>query len=312
MRRVKNRLLKLFCFSQLEASRVIQHLWIYGCSATLFFSIAVPAGATTLELSWVPNRETDIAGYRLHYGTVSGSYTQQMDVGRSTTSATVGNLTGGERYYFALTAYNKVGLESRPSHEISYPSPDPVRNLSARGAVHLDGVLITGFVITGNGQKRLVVRALGPSLPVAFPLSDPVLELHDISGRTIAANDDWRMGGEEDAILASGLAPESDKDAAVIVTLNAGPYTLVTRDAQGGSGIGLVEIFDLDELRDTLRLSNSSARGSILTGNNILIGGVIIEAADNRTRILARGLGPSLAAAGVPYALTDPTMHALQ
>ena len=266
------------------------------------------AEARTLELVWKPNQEPDLDGYRVRYGTVSGNYTERINVGKLKTSATVENLSDTETYYFVVTAYNTHGLESRPSHELSYPSADEFRNLSMRGALQLDGVLISGFVISGNGRKKVMVRALGPSADVPHALSDPVLELHDISGGTIAANDDWRMGNEE-AILASGAAPLDDKDAAVIVTLNAGAYTVVTRDASGYGGIGLVEIYDLDDARDTLRLTNSSARGSILTGNNILIGGVIIGRGDTRIRILARAVGPSLTSQGVAYALVDPTLQ---
>jgi hypothetical protein len=291
-----------------EDLRLIRLAWIYGYSVVLFLLLAAPGGARTLELTWNSNRESDIAGYRLRYGTGSGNYTQQINVGSTTTSATIENLLDGQRYYFALTAYNNLGLESRFSHEISYPSPDQFRNLSARGAIHLDGVLISGFIITGSGQKRIMVRALGPSLSVTTGLNDPVLELHDSSGGIISANDDWRMG-DENAILASGLAPTSDKEAALIATVNPGPYTVIARDSHGASGIGLVEIYDLDEPRNTMRLVNCSTRGSVLIDDRILIGGVIIEAADNRTRILTRAIGPSLAAAGVPYALTDPMMQ---
>ena len=267
------------------------------------------AEARALELVWNPNQEPDLAGYRLQFGTASGKYTEKISVGKSRTSTTVDNLSEGKTYFFAITAYNTKGLESRASNEVSYPSPDHFQNLSTRGPLHLDGVLISGFLITGDGQKKLLIRALGPSLPVPGALGDPVLEVHDISGGTIAVNDNWRMGGEEDVILASGAAPLNDKDAAVIVTLNAGAYTVVVRDGEGGTGVGLVEIYDLDDSRDTLRLSNSSARGSILTGDNILIGGVIIGSGENRTRILSRALGPSLAEFGVPYALADPTLQ---
>ena len=308
MQRENNSLFNLLSLPRFEESRLIRFASIYGYSVVLFLLLVAPTGARTLELTWNSNRESDIAGYRLRYGTGSGNYSQQINVGSTTTSATVENLIEGQRYYFTLTAYNNLGLESRFSHEISYPSPDQFRNVSARGAIHLDGVLISGFIITGGGQKKIMVRVLGSSLPVTTGLSDPVLELHDSSGGIIGANDDWRMG-DENAIRASGLAPTNDTEAAVIATVNPGRYTVIARDSHGGSGIGLVEIYDLDEPRNTMRLVNSSTRGSVLVDDRILIGGVIIEAADNRTRILTRAIGPSLTAAGVPYALTDPTMH---
>ena len=274
----------------------------------LAFCIAGTAPARTLDLSWNPNSEADLAGYRLYYGTASGTYTKQINVGKEKTSAAVENLLDETRYFFAVTAYNDRGLESRPSNEISYPAPDQLRSLAARGPLQLDGVLINGFVIAGAGQKKLLIRALSLSMLIQQGWDDPFLEVHDINGRTIATNDNWRMGDEQ-AILDSGLAPTNDKDAAVIVTLNAGAYTVVTRDGSGDRGLGLVEIYDLGEARDTLRLTISSARGSILTGEGVLIGGIILEAGDRRTKIIARGLGPSLAAAGVPYTLSDPTLQ---
>jgi hypothetical protein len=283
------------------------------CMWSVILSLLTPMIANALplevELEWKPNEEPDLAGYRLHFGTESGKYTDEINVGKNKTSATVGDLDQGKTYFFALSAYNNLGLESRSSHEIEYPSPDHVRNLSTRGPVHLDGVLISGFVITGNGQKKVLIRALGPSVPVPGFLADPVLEVHDISGRTIATNDNWRNGGDEDAILATGLAPLSYKDAAVILTLDAGPYTIVLRDGEGGTGVGLAEIYDLDDSRDTLRLSNSSARGSVLSGDNILIGGFVIEAGEHRTKILSRALGPSLVKFDVPYVLGDPILQ---
>ncbi len=282
--------------------------WFCTLSALLSFLVASPARARTFDLTWQANNETNIAGYRVHYGTASGNYPQHIDVAKNTTSAEVGNLSDDGTYFFAVTAYNNFGLESRASQEIFFPSPDQLRNVSCRGPLQLDGVLISGFIVGGHGQKRLVIRALGPSLPTSQFLSDPLIELHDRSGRTIAVNGDWRSGNAA-AILASGLAPTNDKEAAIIVTVNPGAYTAIARGEDGATGIGLIEVYDLDESRNTLRLLNSSARGSILTGDNILIEGVIVEASDLRTRVLVRGMGPSLTALNVPYALSDPTLQ---
>jgi hypothetical protein len=91
--------------------------------------------------------------------------------------------------------------------------------------------------------------------------------------------------------------------------IHPGAYTVAMRDGSGDRGVGLVEIYDLGEARETLRLTISSARGSIMTGEGVLTAGIILEAADRRTKIVARGLGPSLAASGVPYTLTDPTLQ---
>ena len=73
-------------------------------------------------LAWAPNTESDLAGYRIGYGTSSANYTQQVDVGNNTTG-TLSDLTPGITYFIALTAYNTTGLESRPSNEVSYFVP---------------------------------------------------------------------------------------------------------------------------------------------------------------------------------------------
>src|ERR1700724_2012467 len=94
------------------------------------------------------------------------------------------------------------GFISTPAFAIS-----SAVNLSTRMVVQTgDNVLIGGFIVYGTGQKKIALRAMGPSLPVAGKLSDPILELHDASGRTIVSNDNWRTT-QQDAIIAAGLAP---------------------------------------------------------------------------------------------------------
>jgi hypothetical protein len=276
-----------------------------GCSILAVYSAPEKAGGITL--TWDPNSEADIAGYRLHYGTVSGVYTSQLDLGNKTT-ATIPVLIVGKTYFFALTAYDTAGEESQLSNEISYPSPDSLRNISTRAWIDLDDrVLIGGFFITGSGQKKVIVRALGPSIPVPSALSDPVLELHDASGALLATNDNWRTS-QQDAIIAAGVAPTNDKESALVATLPVGSYTVVVRGAKNATGIGLVEVYDLDEVRGTVRLGNISARGYVLTGNNVLIGGFIVGGGDWRTTLVARAIGPSLTNFGIPNALADPTL----
>jgi hypothetical protein len=281
--------------------------FLIGFGLLLICLVSETRAAGRITLAWDPNLEPDVAGYRLHYGTASGRYTRQIDVG-NTTSATVRNLTDGATYFFALTAYNTAGHESAPSQEISYPSPDGLRNISARGLIQIgDRVLIDGFFITGNGQKKVMVRALGPSIPVPSAVSDPVLELHSASGELLATNDNWRTS-QQAAIIATGLAPTNDRDSALIATLATGSYTVVVRGANYATGIGLVEVYDLDNVRDTVRLGNISARGYVFTGNNVLIGGFIVGGGDWSTTVVARAIGPSLTNFGIPGALPDPTI----
>ena len=121
-------------------------------------------------------------------------------------------------------------------------------NLSTRMVVQTgDNVLIGGFIIYGSGQKRIAVRAIGPSLRIAGTLGDPLLELHDAAGNIVATNDNWRSAQEAE-IIASGLAPANDLEAALIATLNTGPYTVVVkgvnilkRHSKAGRSVGGVK-----------------------------------------------------------------------
>jgi hypothetical protein len=124
-------------------------------------------------------------------------------------------------------------------------------NLSTRGRVGaLDEAMIGGFIVN-EGTKRLIVRALGPSLAtgdsaLADTLSDPVLELHDAFGNLIAINDDWASSPQAAEILSSKLAPANRWESAIVADLAAGNYTAVVRGFGGTFGTALVEVFDLD------------------------------------------------------------------
>src|SRR5438045_1014642 len=183
-------------------------------------------------------------------------------------------------------------------------------NLSTRMVVQTgDNVLIGGFIVYGSGQKRIAVRAIGPSLSIAGTLSDPLLELHDAAGNIMASNDNWRSTQEAE-IIASGLAPANDLESALIATLNPGPYTVVVKGVDNGTGVGVMEVYDLDPDGSPARMANISTRGNVLTGDNCMIGGFIVRG-DVGKRMLVRARGPSLFLGGVaiPGRLMDPSME---
>jgi hypothetical protein len=189
-------------------------------------------------------------------------------------------------------------------------APGRAVNLSTRMKVEAgDNVLIGGFIIVGAGEKRVALRGLGPSLPVSGALADPTLELYDSTGSLVASNDNWRSS-QQDELTASGLAPSAENDAALIATLSAGNYTAVVRGANGATGVALVEVYDLDATSSTARMANLSTRGNVLTGDDVMIGGLII-AGDEPKRMIARVGGPSLNVAGAPIAgrLEDPSLE---
>jgi len=183
-------------------------------------------------------------------------------------------------------------------------------NLSTRMVVQSgDNVLIGGFIVYGSGQKKIAVRAMGPSLPVAGTLSDPLVELHDSTGGIVASNDNWRTT-QQDLIIAAGLAPANNLESALIATINPGAYTVVVKGANNATGVGLMEIYDLDPDGSPARMANISTRGNVLTGDNVMIGGFIVRG-DVGKRMLVRARGPSLFLNGLPIAgrLMDPTME---
>src|SRR3954471_11756222 len=86
-------------------------------------------------------------------------------------------------------------------------------NLSTRMVVQTgENVLIGGFIVYGSGQKKIAVRALGPSLPLTGTLSDPLVELHDATGAIVASNDNWRTT-QETELTNTGLAPSKDLES---------------------------------------------------------------------------------------------------
>lgn len=181
-------------------------------------------------------------------------------------------------------------------------------NISGRQRVDTgDNVAIGGFIITGERSKRVLLRGIGPSMKsVSGRLADPYLELHDGSGKLIQANDNWRSDQEQE-IQQTGIPPSDDRESAVVITLPPANYTAVLRGTNNTSGVGLVEVYDVDGSTAT-ELGNLSVRANVLTDDNVLIGGIIIRG-DTPQRVLFRGIGPDLADNGVANPLPDPTME---
>jgi hypothetical protein len=200
------------------------------------------------------------------------------------------------------------------------PTPTPpsqLLNLSTRKQVGVDdNVLIGGFIVVGTESKKVLLRGLGPSLPVSGALADPTLELHD--GPTtalIASNDNWR-DNQQDQIMATGIPPSDELESAIVATLPAKPasaggagYTGVLAGKNRTTGIGLLEIYDLASTANS-KLANISTRGAVGVGDDVLIGGFIPGPGNHAPlKVLVRALGPSLTAQGVQGALQDPVLE---
>jgi N-acetylneuraminic acid mutarotase len=190
-----------------------------------------------------------------------------------------------------------------------YGKPVPtLLNISTRMHVQTgDKVLIAGFIITGTEPKTVIVRGIGPSLPMAGALADPVIEVHGPSGELLGINDNWKDAATRQEISDSGLAPTNDFESALWGVINPGPYTLILTGKDGGMGVGSVEVYDLDQAADS-RLANISTRGFVDTGDNVMIGGLIVGGGSptGTANVVVRALGPTIPVAD---ALANPTVE---
>jgi predicted outer membrane repeat protein len=206
-----------------------------------------------------------------------------------------------------IGAFEFGGVAPTPSPTPSPTPPTRLANISTRLRVETgDNVLIGGFIVTGSMQKRIIVRALAPSLQSIAPeerLPDPVLELYR-GNELIATNDNWQEAPNRQEIVDSTIPPPNDLESAILQNVDLGAYTAIVRGAADGQGIGIVEVYDLGSNQDS-KLANISTRGRVLTGNNVMIGGLIITGSSPQ-RVILRAIGPSLP---VQDRLDDPLLQ---
>ena len=171
--------------------------------------------------------------------------------------------------------------------------------------------MIGGFIITGNESKRVIIRGMGPSMTsVGVPdvISDPILRLFGPTGSPIAVNDNWQ-DTQRAEIEATGIPPQDLREAAIVATLSPAAYTATLADANGGNGVGLVEIYDLNSLANA-KLANISTRGFVQTADNVMIGGFALGGGStNSAKVVVRAIGPSLAQVGINNPLSNPTLQ---
>ena len=160
----------------------------------------------------------------------------------------IANATGGDGT--DIGAFEVQTAAPTPS-----PTPTTLGNISTRLRVETgDNVSIGGFIITGAQPKKVLLRAIGPSLPLAGPLTDPTLELHGGSGALIASNDNWMDAPNKQEIIASTIPPANDLESAILMSLDPGAYTAIVSGVNNTTGIGLVEVYDLDLTVDSTDL----------------------------------------------------------
>jgi hypothetical protein len=183
-----------------------------------------------------------------------------------------------------------------------------------------DNVGIGGFIITGTAPKHVLLRAIGPSLAalgISNALGDPELELHGPAAFVTIRNNNWK-DTQEVEVQATGLAPGNDLESAIVATLAPGAYTGIVSGnltqppslppTPNPDGVALIEVYDLNPSASS-KLANISTRAFVSTGGNIVVAGFILGGNSGVDRIVARGIGPSLAAFGVPNTLADPMLE---
>ncbi len=174
-----------------------------------------------------------------------------------------------------------------------------------------DSVLIGGMIATGSVDKKVIIRALGPTLSdfgLAGAIADPTLELFR-GNVLVASNDDWKNSSQQAEIQSSGLAPGKDPEPAIIALLQANQnYTAIVRGKDGQPGIALVDAYDMDTGADA-RLANISTRGFVDVDDNVLIAGLTVgPSGAGSLNVLVRALGPTLGDFGVQGFLANPTV----
>jgi hypothetical protein len=194
-----------------------------------------------------------------------------------------------------------------------------ITNISTRAFVQTgDDVMIGGFIVQGTGPKRVIIRAIGPELTqsgITNPLANPTLELHNGTGALIAANNNWQttiLGGvitsnQVSDIQNSGHAPTAASESAIIANLPPGNYTAIVRGGNNTTGVALVEVYDLSPGVGSI-LGNLSTRSFVQTGDNVMIGGFIVQEGGPK-RVIIRAIGPELTQSGITNPLANPTLE---
>lgn len=245
----------------------------------------------------------DVPGARYYaLSSSSGGYSIPVQAdGVYTVNFTGRTVPGAQR---SATIANSLNV--KVDYMTSNPRPAVrLANISTRVRVETgDDILIGGFIVTGTQAKKLMLRAIGPSLPFATRLPNPTLQLIRANGVILESNDDWRQSPNAEAISASGIPPGNALESAIVRTVQPGVYTATVSGIDNTAGVGLVEVYDLDGSTDS-KLANISTRGRVQSGEDVMIAGAIVLGSTPQ-KVIVRAIGPSLS---VPGKLGDPTLE---
>jgi hypothetical protein len=266
---------------------------------------------TDYVLHFYSNNEVDPSGFgegKFYLGALNKHSDAQ---GHLNFSFSLNAATGGK--FITATATDPNGNTSEFSRaSVAVPETSTFSNISTRAAVQTgNNVVIAGFIITGSGNKLVLLRALGPTLGrppfnVAGALANPAIQLYSQSS-LIASNDNWGSAANAGSI-PQNLRPPDSLESAILISLAPGSYTAIVRGAGNTTGVGLAEVYDLDSAAGSY-LSNISTRSFVQTGDKVTIAGLIVEGGSFGEQVLIRALGPTLAAFNVPNVLANPTLE---
>jgi hypothetical protein len=228
-----------------------------------------------------------------------------IDPGRRSLSAVLSPPVAAARRY--------VGLEDTAVRA------NRLLNMSTRSLVGTGSqVPIAGLVIGGTVPKTVLIRAIGPGLSPYVPpqerdglLADPAFEVFgkvDGADTSLATNDDWHADPDDvaairgaEAVTGAFALPDDSADAALLISLAPGTYTVVARGGAGTTGVALVEVYELPAVPvPATRLVNLSTRGVVGGDAAVMIGGFVVQG-NSPKRVLVRGIGPGIA----PYLPED-------
>jgi hypothetical protein len=271
----------------------------------LFYSYSIDGGNAWSRNVAVSNPFNPFIGYPNQFKL--GDYITVVSDDAGANVAYAATFNGEEDIY-----YTRI----RPSAALLQTSLD---NISTRSFVQTgENVMIGGFIVQGTGPKRVIIRAIGPELTqygIANALANPRLELHNRTGALIGSNDDWQttiLGGvittnQVSEIQNSGHAPTAASESVIIANLQPGNYTAILRGVNNTTGVALVEVYDLSPAASST-LGNISTRSFVQTGENVMIGGFIVEGSGPK-RVIIRAIGPELTQYGITNALANPRLE---
>src|SRR6266567_864096 len=270
---------------------------------------SISANGTADAIVWAARNGTPAVLYAFNASNLARKLYSSNDAG------TRDNFGTGNKFIVPTVANGKVYVGSMNCVGVfGLFNPPHLNNISARALVAGgQNQLVLGFTIQGSEPKTVGLRVLGPSLPLsessaATWLSDPIVELRDDNGRVIDANDNWEANNSEIARLQQTKPdPHNQKEPAIVATLSPGDYTLTVHDTNGAAGISLAEVYDLSTPL-TANFTNFYARGFVGTGDEVLIGGIVVRGTATE-QVLFRALGPDLANSGIANPLANPVLE---